>query len=229
MEKKLYILLTAVLIAFSGWNKARAQIDPTLAGMILAYTDKAENSLKNQDKVMLLQTTGHIWTKEEVKATADLQREFNDYLDSFRSVISYAAEIYGFYHEVTVLCDNLGDFSRQLGESPANALAVALSARRNKIYREVILGGVEIVNDIRTACMGDSKMTERERMETVFGIRPKLKLMNRKIRQLTKAVKYTTLGDIWAEIDEGSRPMADKKEIARVAMQRWKRNGHKGF
>ena len=229
MEKKLYILLTAVLLAFSGWNKARAQIDPTLAGMILVYTDKAEKSLKNQEKVMLLQTTGHIWTKEEVKATADLQREFNDYLDSFRSVISYAAEIYGFYHEVTALCDNLGDFSRQLGESPDNALAVALSTRRNKIYREVILGGVEIVNDIRNVCMGDSKMTERERMETVFGIRPKLKGMNRKIRRLAKAVKYTTFGDIWAEIDEGSQPMPDKKEIARAAMQRWKRNGHKEF
>lgn len=210
-------------------GKSYAQIDPTLAGMIIVYTDKAEKSLKNQEKVMLLQTTGHIWTKEEVKATADLQKEFNDYLSSFRSVICYAAEIYGFYHEVTALCDNLGDFSRRLGEAPANALAVALSTRRNKIYREVILGGVEIVNDIRTACMGDSKMTEKERMETVFGIRPKLKLMNRKLQRLTKVVKYTTLGDIWAEIDEGSRPMADKKEIARAAMQRWKRNGSKGF
>lgn len=210
-------------------GKSYAQIDPTLAGMIMVYTDKAEKSLKNQEKVMLLQTTGHIWTKEEVKATADLQKEFNDYLSSFRSVICYAAEIYGFYHEVTALCDNLGDFSRRLGEAPANALAVALSTRRNKIYREVILGGVEIVNDIRTACMGDSKMTEKERMETVFGIRPKLKLMNRKLQRLTKAVKYTTLGDIWAEINEGSRPMANKKEIARAAMQRWKRNGSKGF
>lgn len=210
-------------------GKSYAQIDPTLAGMIMVYTDKAEKSLKNQEKVMLLQTTGHIWTKEEVKATADLQKEFNDYLSSFRSVICYAAEIYGFYHEVTALCDNLGDFSRRLGEAPANALAVALSTRRNKIYREVILSGVEIVNDIRTACMGDSKMTEKERMETVFGIRPKLKLMNRKLQRVTKAVKYTTLGDIWAEIDEGSRPMANKKEIARAAMQRWKRNGSKGF
>ena len=210
-------------------GKSYAQIDPTLAGMIMVYTDKAEKSLKNQEKVMLLQTTGHIWTKEEVKATADLQKEFNDYLSSFRSVICYAAEIYGFYHEVTALCDNLGDFSRRLGEAPANALAVALSTRRNKIYREVILSGVEIVNDIRTACMGDSKMTEKERMETVFGIRPKLKQMNRQLQRLTKAVKYTTLGDIWAEIDEGSRPMADKKEIARAAMQRWKRNGSKGF
>ena len=39
---------------------------------------------------MLLQSTGHIWTKEEVEATTDLQREFNNYLDSFRSIVSYA-------------------------------------------------------------------------------------------------------------------------------------------
>lgn len=49
---------------------------------------------------MLLQSTGHIWTKEEVEATTDLQREFNNYLDSFRSIVSYAAQIYGFYHEI---------------------------------------------------------------------------------------------------------------------------------
>ena len=84
----------------SSFAGVRAQNDPTLAGMILMYTNKAEKELKNQEKVMLLQSTGHIWTKEEVEATTDLQREFNNYLDSFRSIVSYAAQIYGFYHEV---------------------------------------------------------------------------------------------------------------------------------
>ena len=37
----------------------------------------------NQEKVMLMQTTGHIWLKEEVEGTTNLQREFNNYLDSF--------------------------------------------------------------------------------------------------------------------------------------------------
>lgn len=45
---------------------------------------------------MLMQTTGHLWTKEEVEATTNLQREFNNYLDSFRSIVSYAAQTYGF-------------------------------------------------------------------------------------------------------------------------------------
>lgn len=214
------MLLTGICI-----GKIQAQNDPVLAGMILLYTDKAQKELKNQEKVMLLQTTGHIWTKEEVQATADLQREFNKYLDSFRSIVCYAAQIYGFYHEISRLTDNMEDFTRQVSRSTTNALAVALSTERNRIYRELMLGSVEIVNDIRMACLAENKMTERERMEIVFGIRPKLKLMNTKLQRLTKAVKYTTMSDIWYEIDEGARPVADKRDIVEAAKRRWKQIG----
>ena len=214
------MLLTGICI-----GKIQAQNDPVLAGMILLYTDKAQKELKNQEKVMMLQTTGHIWTKEKVQATADLQREFNKYLDSFRSIVCYAAQIYGFYHEISRLTDNMEDFTRQVSRSTTNALAVALSTERNRIYRELMLGSVEIVNDIRMACLAENKMTERERMEIVFGIRPKLKLMNTKLQRLTKAVKYTTMSDIWYEIDEGARPVADKRDIVEAAIRRWKQIG----
>ena len=206
-------------------SKIRAKNDPVLASMILQYTEKAEKELQNQKNVMLMQTTGHIWTKEEVEATTNLQREFNNYLDSFRSIVSYAAQIYGFYHEVSKLTDNMGDFTRQLARDSPNAVAVALSSRRNAIYRELILNSVEIVNDIRSACISDNKMTEKERTEIVFGIRPKLRIMNQKLQRLTKAVKYTTLGDIWLEIDESARPMADKRDIVEAAKRRWKQAG----
>ena len=208
--------------------KVHAQLDPTLTGMVLIYTEKAKKTLKNQEKVMLLQTTGHIWTKEEVEAVTDLQREFNDYLDSFRSIVSYAAQIYGFYHEITHLTENMGEFTGQLKNSPTNALAVALSTNRNKIYRELIYNSIEIINDIRTVCLSDNKMTEKERMEIVFGIRPKLQLMNKKLQRLSIAVKYTTMGDIWAEISEEARPKANKVEIARSAIRRLKRSGKAG-
>ena len=198
--KKLTMTLTCILLLCAASPKVRAQNDPVLAGMILLYTDKAQKELKSQEKVMLLQTTGHIWTKEEIEGTT---------------------------HEISRLTDNLGDFSQQLARHPSNALAVALSSRRNKIYRELILGSVEIVNDIRTACLSDNKMTEKERMEVVFGIRPKLKLMNKKLQRLTIAVKYTTMGDIWIEIDGGSLPVADKRDIVEAARRRWKQNGRK--
>ncbi len=218
------IIIVFLLTVFS-FDKAYAQNDPVLAGMIYTYTDKAEKELKNQEKVMLMQTTGHIWLKEEVEGTTNLQQEFNSYLDSFRSIVVYAAQVYGFYHEIDRLVDNLGGFTKQLDKHPSNALAVALSAKRNKIYRELIMGSVEIVNDIRLVCLSDNKMTEKERMEIVFGIRPKLKVMNQKLQRLTKAVKYTSMADIWAEIEEGSHDKADKKTIVRDCMNRWKRNG----
>ena len=221
MRRAIFIIITLLCIGV----KVHAQIDPTLAGMVLIYTEKSKKTLKNQEKIMLLQTTGHIWTKEEVEAVTDLQREFNDYLDSFRSVISYAAQIYGFYHEITHLTENMGEFTGQLRKSPANAVAVALSTNRNKIYRELIYNSVEIVNDIRTVCLSDNKMTEQERMEVVFGIRPKLKLMNKKLQRLTIAVKYTTMGDVWIEIDGGSVPVADKRDIVENAKRRWRQNG----
>ena len=214
-----------ILLLCAGISKVQAQNDATLAGMILVYTNKAEKELKNQEKVMLMQTTGHVWTKEEVEGTTDLQREFNNYLNSFRSIVCYAAQIYGFYHEVSRLTDNMEDFTRQLGRSPTNALAVALSARRNRIYRELLLGSVEIVNDIRTVCLAENKMTERERMEIVFGIRPKLQGMNKTLQRLTKAVKYTTMCDIWYEIDGSARPAADKRGIAEAARRRWRQIG----
>jgi hypothetical protein len=219
---KRVILVMMLLLSI---NSIKAQNDPVLAGMILLYTEKAEKTLKNQELAMMMQTTGHLWTKEEVEATADLQREFNTYLDSFRSILCYAAQIYGFYHEITLLTENMGGLIQQLEKNTTNALAVALSTNRNKIYREVILNSVEIVNDIRTVCLSKNKMTEQQLLEIVFNIRPKLQVMNKKLKRLTIAVKYTSMNDVWLEISEGTRPMADKTQIIEDAKRRWKQIG----
>ncbi len=120
---------------------------------------------------------------------------------------------------------NLKQFCKHLSHHASSALAVSLSSNRNKIYREIILNSVEIVEDIRQACLSNHKMTEKERMEIVFGIRPKLQLMNKKLYRLTKAVKYTSLADVWAEIEGGAVDKADKPGITRQCMQRWKRVG----
>lgn len=224
----MWVMAFALPFGGAGGSLLHAQgNDPVLAGMIALYTNKAKNEYKQQEKMMLLESTGHVWITEEVNATTDLQKEFNKYLDDFHGIITYAAQIYGFYHEIDRMVDNLESFSHQLSEHPSNALAVALSSNRNKIYREIVMGSVDIVNDIRQVCLSDTKMTEKERIEIVFGIRPKLKLMNRRLRHLVKAVKYTSLSDVWAEIDYSARSEADKASITRQCMERWKRNGRR--
>ena len=86
---KRLLLFFAMLISLTfpfeglGGSFLRAQgNDPVLAGMILAYTNKAEKELKQQEQMMLLESTGHLWIKEEVQGVTDLQKEFNTYLDN---------------------------------------------------------------------------------------------------------------------------------------------------
>lgn len=218
-------LIIMILLSLSIVRATAQSMDPTLAAMVLLYTEKAENTLESQKKAMLLETTGHIWIEEEVDDTYKLHKEFNEYLDSFRGIIVYAAQIYGFYHEVQNLADNLQGFSTQISNSPSNVVAVALSANRNKMYREIILQSVEIVNDVRTICLSDIKMTEKERINVLLGIRPKLKIMNQKLIRLTRAIKYTSMGDVWNEITDRQPVKADINNISRSAFQRWKSIG----
>lgn len=221
------VMFFSLTLPFKGLGGSFLQAqgnDPVLAGMILAYTNKAEKELKQQEQMMLLESTGHLWIKEEVQGVTDLQKEFNSYLDNFHSIISYAAQIYGFYHETDRLIKQLGTFNDQLQHHTSNVLAVALSSNRNKIYRELIMNSVDIVNDIRQLCLSDTKMTEKERLEILFSIRPKLKLMNQKLKRLTRAIKYTSLADVWAEIDYNGRSEVDKPSIVQKCKERWRRN-----
>ena len=220
------IILTLLFImGFTFLQEANAQVDPTLAGMVYLYTEKAESELKAQERAMLLESTGHIWIKEEMQATYDIQKKFNDYLDSFRNVVCFAAQIYGFYHEIDYLVKNMNKLGDQLEAHPTNSLAVALTPRQNQIYRDILLTSLDICNDIRQVCLSSVKMTEKQRIEIVFNIRPKLKKMNKSIARLTRAVKYTSLLDVWEEIDENAKDPADKGSIAQQAMRRWKRAG----
>ena len=50
-------------------------------------------------------------------------------------------------------------------------------------------------------------------------------MYKRQLQRLTKAVKYTTMCDIWYEIDGGARPAADKHDIAEAARRRWRQIG----
>ncbi len=225
MRRPSFAILPALLLLILSGSLRAQSIDPTLAAMIALYTEKAENTLKSQEEAMLLESTGHVWIKEEVDGTWQIQKEFNDYLDTFHGIIVYAAQIYGFYHEIDRMVDNMGKLAEQIGRSPGNAVAVALSANRNKVYRQVILQSVEIVNDIRMVCLSDVKMTEKERTEIFFGVRPKLKEMNRTLQRLVRAVKYTSLEDVWNEISGRQRDKADIESISKESFRRWRTIG----
>ena len=93
----IHLLLAWLLLMPSS---AYAALDPTRLAAIELASSQAKKTLEAQVKSQGLMTTGHIWTKEEIEATTEFQREFNTYLDMFHDAISIAAEVYGIYYEV---------------------------------------------------------------------------------------------------------------------------------
>ena len=209
MRNTVYSILLALLV----WmlpGVAHAQMDPVLTGMIIEYTNKAKSQYNTQLETMAMETEGHVWLNQEVKETKNFQKQFDEYLSSFRNIISYAAQTYGFYYEVNHLCENMGRLSAQIGDAPANAIAVALHNKRNDIYVSIINKSLGIINTIRQVCI-DKKMTEKQRIELVFSIRPQLKDMNRQLATLTKLVKSTSMGLVWYTIEYGALPHREGK------------------
>lgn len=220
---KQYLII--FLLSLFAVPKIFAQEDPALAAQILLWTEKAESELKSQESAMALETAGQIWMEDEWKKTADVQRLYNDYLGSFRDVIVYAAQAYGFYQEIDILVSNFQSLGRVIDAHPDGVFAGALSSRRNQIYRDVLMNALDIVTDIRKVCVSDALMTEKERVSMVFNIRPKLKLMNRQIARLIRVVKYSSYTDILIEIELIERKKTDKAAITRACLARWKRQG----
>ena len=75
MRRSLFVIVPLLLMLML-CERLRAQsIDPTLAAMILLYTEKAENSLRTEQEAMLLETFGHIWVKSEVEGDSPSNKQ----------------------------------------------------------------------------------------------------------------------------------------------------------
>ena len=77
MRRSLFIIVPLLLMLLLCERLGAQSIDPTLAAMIVLYTEKAENSLRTEQEAMLLESSGHVWVKSEVdrseEHTSELQ------------------------------------------------------------------------------------------------------------------------------------------------------------
>lgn len=215
-----------IVLLFPSTVYAQWGIDLGRVAAIEMASSKAKKTLEAQMKMQGLETAGHIWTKEEIEATTEFQREFNDYLDSFHNILQIAAEIYGVYYEVTKTSKHVSNLAEVVASSPSNVLAVAFSARRNVVYRNLIKSSLDIFMDIRKVCFENSKMTEQEKDKVISGIRPKLRKINHQLAQLTLALRYTSFLDVWNEITERAYMInpATKHDIITRCRREWWNN-----
>ena len=223
MEKiRILSILMGIVLLFPSTVHAQG-LDPGRVLAIEKASRAAKKTLEAQLKAQGLQTAGHMWTKEEIEATTEFQKEFNDYLDSFHNILSIAAEIYGVYYEVTKTSKHVRNLAEVVSSSPSNVLAVAFSAKRNKVYTDLIMSSISVFMDIRKVCLEKSKMTEQEKDKIISGIRPKLRKINHQLSQLTLALRYTSFLDVWSEIAHRSPKISPetKTEIIKRCRREW--------
>ena len=220
--KKIFIFLLISLIT----GKVSGQTfysDPGRLLVVKQFTEQSKKTLNAQQRAQLVISGMHIFMKEEIEATTDFQREFNEYLDQFNEVIQIAAEVYGIYHEVSQVAKNIKELNSIVSDTPANALAVAFSSKRNKIYTDLVMTSLDIAKDIHKVCFSGAKMTEKERIKIILGMRPKLKKTNYQLRRMAMFIKYTTFLDVWNDIlDKHYFKPANRQEIILRCQQRWK-------
>ena len=220
--KKIFIFLLICLIT----GKVSGQTfysDPGRLLVVKLFTEQSKKTLNAQQRAQLVISGMHIFMKEEIEATTDFQREFNEYLDQFNEVIQIAAEVYGIYHEVSQVAKNIKELNSIVSDTPANALAVAFSSKRNKIYTDLVMTSLDIAKDIHKVCFSGAKMTEKERIKIILGMRPKLKKTNYQLRRMAMFIKYTTFLDVWNDIlDKHYFKPANRQEIILRCQQRWK-------
>ena len=204
-------------------------LDAGRAAIILAMSEQAKKTLNAQERAQLALTGMHIFVREEVKITTDYQREFNDYLKTFKNVLQVAAEVYGLYNEVSILSKNIKEYMSLIDEGRINAgnsLALALDGRRNYVYTNIINSGVNIANDLYKVLGSKAKLTEKERLKIVLGMRPKLKKINKQLKTLSLALKYTTWMTLWHDLAGYQYHPKSRREITEEAMGRWKNSWH---
>ena len=224
-ERSILYVLMGIVLLFPSTAHGQG-IDVGRVAAIELASDQAKKTLEAQLKMQGLETAGHIWTKEEIQATTEFQREFNNYLDAFHNILSIAAEIYGVYYEVTKTTKHIRNLSEVVSSSPSNVLAVAFSTRRNVVYRNLVKSSLDIFMDIRKVCLENSKMTEQEKNKVISGIRPKLRKINKQLGQLTLALRYTSFLDVWNEITQRAYMInpATKHDIITRCRREWWNN-----
>ena len=199
MKKIIAILSFLFLTAMPSF----AQIDGYRAVLFGKYGTYTSSALAAQDALLMLCYSEHHSIKQDSKKIANFQRKFNKYLDDLGDVLSFCANMYG------------------------NVAAVALSEKKQGLYKEVFDQGLSLVNDLYEILpvkkSKNTKSTEYQKLKIEARIQRKLYDLNVKIVRLSRHIKYTTLLDTWFE--NGGRRKRYRtrsiKEVVRDCQRRW--------
>lgn len=220
MKRRIIIIISAVCLPLA----ADAQMfDGVRMADYTQYDLRSRAAIDAQSVAVATMAYHHKWITQKEESIADLKKEYNDYLQKLHDVIAQAAQLYGIYYEGKELAETIGRISEVVQESPENILANAFKDDKNKLMSNIYIATTDLLYDIKKAILDKTRMSEKERIEEMDGIRKRMKEINRMMRKLEFNMRYYNLCDLWNDIRNKTYDFRRKtnRQIAIEARDEW--------
>ena len=223
-SRTISIILAAVLALFLP-HIAQAQIAASnpLEWVALAEGNELINGqidkqIKGQTQTAALQNSIaaefnriHLWEKE-----------YNSYLKTASGYASSLKACTHLYNDGVRIFLTLGKLGKAIKNNPQGIIA---SMSMNNLYIETATELVTVftlLNDAVAKGGTENMLTGAERSKTLWALNDKLSAFSRKLHLLYLSIRYYTLNDVWNNVTAGMLDR-DNGEVARLAMNRWRR------
>lgn len=215
--------ITVLVLLLTAGAVSAQNNDPRRSELYSLYDIRSRNAINAQSAAISTMSFHHQWMQSKEKDIANLQKEFNKYLENLHDVLTIAAEIYGNIHEFMEMASNLKSLTEACQDSPTNIFANAFKEDKRQIITNIVGTTTELMMDIKKSIVDNTRMTEKERIQLLDDVRRKLKSINRQLRRVERNIRYYNLCDLWNDI-RGEKYDFRKRtnaEIASEARDEW--------
>ena len=223
-SRTISIILAAVLALFLP-HIAQAQIAASnpLEWVALAEGNELINGqidkqIKGQTQTAILQNS----IAAEFNRIHQWEKEYNSYLKTASGFASSLKACTHLYNDGVRIFLTLGKLGKAIKNNPQGIIA---SMSMNNLYIETateLVSVFTLLNDAVAKGGTENMLTGAERSKTLWALNDKLSAFSRKLHLLYLSIRYYTLNDVWNNVTAGMLDR-DNGEVARLAMNRWRR------
>ena len=223
-SRTISIILAAVLALFLP-HIAQAQIAASnpLEWVALAEGNELINGqidkqIKGQTQTAALQNS----IAAEFNRIHQWEKEYNSYLKTASGYASSLKACTHLYNDGVRIFLTLVKLGKAIKNNPQGIIA---SMSMNNLYIETATELVTVftlLNDAVAKGGTENMLTGAERSKTLWALNDKLSAFSRKLHLLYLSIRYYTLNDVWNNVTAGMLDR-DNGEVARLAMNRWRR------
>ena len=225
MKSRTISISLAAVLTFLLPQLAQAQIAASnpLEWVALAEGNELINGqidkqIKGQTQTAALQNS----IAAEFNRIHQWEKEYNSYLKTASGYASSLKACTHLYNDGVRIFLTLGKLGKAVKDNPQGIIA---GMSMNNLYMETateLVSVFSLLNDAVAKGGTENMLTGAERSKTLWALNDKLSAFSRKLHLLYLSIRYYTLNDVWNNVTAGMLDR-DNGEMARMAMNRWRR------